>query len=165
MELVVLNPVAVLGPVLNRSVSGSVEIIRAIIDRAIPGYPDLWIPIVDVRDVASAHVMAMTSSEAAGQRFIVSSGSGLKMKEIAAVVKEGLGARGTAIHGRSMPTSVVRIAGLFNKTAREIVPELGLVKRIDTEKARRLLEWQSRPVEETILATAESLLDKGVVTV
>ncbi len=60
-ELVAINPVAVLGPVMGGAVSGANEVVRRILDGAIPGYPDFWMPIVDVRDVAAAHALAITA--------------------------------------------------------------------------------------------------------
>jgi nucleoside-diphosphate-sugar epimerase len=53
-----------------------------------PGYPNMYIPIVDVRDVAGAHVAAMTAPSAADQRFLISSGEpAIAMKQIGAILK------------------------------------------------------------------------------
>ena len=62
------------------------------LDGAMPGFPNLFIPIVDVRDVASAHVLAMTTPEAAGERFLLSNDPAIAMKEIGAIIKAELGA-------------------------------------------------------------------------
>jgi nucleoside-diphosphate-sugar epimerase len=70
-------PVAVMGPVMGKQISGANHIIQRCLDGQMTGYPNMYIPIVDVRDVAGAHVAAMTapaprtsdsSSPAANQR-------------------------------------------------------------------------------------------------
>ncbi|MDE8453325.1 hypothetical protein PCJ53_29225, partial [Klebsiella pneumoniae] len=61
LELTTMLPVAVIGPVMGKDVSGANHIIQRMLDGAMPAVPNLFIPIVDVRDVASAHIMAMTN--------------------------------------------------------------------------------------------------------
>jgi nucleoside-diphosphate-sugar epimerase len=65
LELATILPVAVMGPVMGKAISGANHIISRSLDRSMPGYPHLWIPIVDVRDVARAHILAMTTPGAA----------------------------------------------------------------------------------------------------
>jgi nucleoside-diphosphate-sugar epimerase len=163
LELVTMNPVAVFGPLLSKSVSGGNEAVRQLLTGEIPGYPDFWFPIVDVRDVAIAHVLAMTTPAAAGQRFIIGSGSGLTMKEIGTLLKQRLGDKAKRVPSRSIPSFALRIGAMFNPTLREIVPELGIVKHINVHKAGQVLGLQPRKPEEAILGTAESLFRLGVV--
>jgi len=96
LELVTILPVAVMGPVLGNNVSGSNHLIQRLLNGDIPGFPDLYFPVVDVRDVAAAHLLAMTTKEAARQRFLLSNGPTLAMKEIGALIRERLGQ--TACH-------------------------------------------------------------------
>lgn len=163
LELVSINPVAVIGPVMGGAVSGPNEVVRRILDGALPGYPDFWMPIVDVRDVAAAHALAMITPAAAGQRFIVSSGSGLKMEQIGAIMRKGLGDRAKRVPTRRIPSFVLRIAARFDATARGIAPDLGVTKQISNDKARRVLGWQPRDLDQTIIDTAESMIATGVV--
>lgn len=65
-ELAVIHPTAVLGPVLHNQMGTSMEIMKRILEKNPPMIPKLNIPAVDVRDVAKAHVVAMTEPEAAG---------------------------------------------------------------------------------------------------
>jgi hypothetical protein len=53
-ELVTMLPVAVMGPVMGKQISGANHIIQRCLDGQMPGYPNMYIPIVDVRDVAGA---------------------------------------------------------------------------------------------------------------
>lgn len=163
MELTTVNPVAVLGPLMGSNVSGSNELIRRILAGDLPGYPDFWMPIVDVRDLAKAHLLAMTTPEAAGERFIIGSGTGMTMKQIGLLLKSRLGEQAKRVPTRSIPNFVIRIGAIFNKTMREIVPDLGITKRINVDKSRRVLGLQPRTADEAVLAAAESMLQRGIV--
>ncbi|PRY32413.1 SDR family oxidoreductase [Umezawaea tangerina] len=163
LELVTMLPVAVMGPVMGKEISGANHLIQRSLDGAMPGYPNVWIPIVDVRDVASAHILAMTASGAAGQRFLVSSGPVVALKEIGAILKEHFGDAAKRVPSRSIPNVVVRLASLFGKEFRSIVPDLDHVKKVSNEKARRVLRWEPRESEDAIVASAESLIRKSLV--
>jgi nucleoside-diphosphate-sugar epimerase len=106
-----------------------------------PGFPNLFIPIVDVRDVATAHVLAMTTPEAAGERFLLSNGPAIAMKEIGAIIKAELGAAARRVPTRSLPDVVVRLAAVFSPELGPTVPDLGYTKTTSSEKARRVLGW------------------------
>jgi nucleoside-diphosphate-sugar epimerase len=70
LELVTINPGAVVGPVLGYDYSVSIDIVRKLMDGSLLGLPRFGWPLVDVRDIADLHVRAMTHPAAAGQRFI-----------------------------------------------------------------------------------------------
>ncbi len=74
LELSVVNPVGVFGPVLGPDYSTSIELVRRLMDGAMPGCPRLSFGIVDVRDVADLHLRAMTNPAAKGQRFLAVAG-------------------------------------------------------------------------------------------
>jgi hypothetical protein len=108
-------PVAVMGPVMGKQISGANHIIQRCLDGQMPGYPNMYIPIVDVRDVAGAHVAAMTAPSAADQRFLISSGEpAIAMKQIGAILKSYFGAAAQRVPTRTIPNVVVRLAALFN---------------------------------------------------
>jgi nucleoside-diphosphate-sugar epimerase len=162
-ELATILPVAVMGPVMGKEISGANHIVQRSLDGTMPGYPNLWIPIVDARDVATAHVLAMTTEGAAGQRFLVSSGPPIAMRQIGAILKAHLGDAAKQVPSRTIPNAVVRLAAVFSREFRPIVPDLGHVRKISNEKARRVLRWQPRNPEDAIIATAESLIRKSLV--
>ncbi|MEV6331979.1 aldehyde reductase [Streptomyces sp. NPDC051909] len=163
-ELTTILPVAVMGPVMGKAVSGSNHLVQRILDGAMPGYPDLWIPIVDVRDVAGAHLLAMTTPEAAGRRFLTAGGPAMSMSQIGAVLRANLGDAARHVPARSLPSAVVRMLSLVDKELRTIVPDLGFARRTTSERAHRVLGWQplNRP-EDAVLAAAESLIRKELV--
>jgi nucleoside-diphosphate-sugar epimerase len=158
LELTTVNPVAVFGPVLGPDYSASIQIIQRLMDGALPGAPRLYFGVVDVRDVADLHVIAMTHPAAKGERFLAAAGDFMSMREIAVLLKAKMGAAGKKVPTMQIPDFVVRLAALRDPAIRTILPELGKKKTATNEKARRVLGWEPRSNEEAILATAESLV-------
>jgi nucleoside-diphosphate-sugar epimerase len=159
LELAVVNPVAVFGPVLGPDYSTSVLLIQRLMSGAIPGSPQLRFGVVDVRDVADLHIRAMTHAAAKGERFLAVSGDFMLIQDIAKVLKNRMGEAGKKVPTRQLPNWLVRIAALRDPAVKQILPELGKLKNGSGEKARRLLGWVPRSREEAIISTAESLLD------
>jgi dihydroflavonol-4-reductase len=161
--LVTVLPGAVFGPILATSTIGSVAIIGRMVSGTMRGIPRIGLEIVDVRDLADVHIRAMTSPDAAGQRFLAT-GEFMWMAEMARVLRDGLGADGRRVPTRPVPDAVVRFAARFtDRSLREITPALGRRNRHTTEKARRLLGWSPRPARETVLDCARSLIAHGAV--
>jgi nucleoside-diphosphate-sugar epimerase len=163
LELSVVNPVAVFGPVLGPDFSTSIQLLKRLIDGAMPGLPRLSFGVVDVRDVADLHIRAMTSPAAKGQRFLAIAGRFMTVQEIASVLRARMGDAAARVPTRVLPDWLLRISALFDKEIAQAIPELGKVKTATNEKARRLLGWAPRSNEEAIAATAESLLRLGLV--
>ena len=162
LELSVVNPVGVFGPVLGPDYSTSILLVQRLMDGGMPGVPRLTFGVVDVRDVADLHIRAMTHPAAKGERFLAVSGDFMSIREIATVLKERLGAAAKRVPTRQLPDFVVRLAALGDPAVKQILPELGKVKNATGEKAKRLLGWSPRPREEAIIATAQSLLRLGL---
>ncbi|WP_305785528.1 SDR family oxidoreductase [Symbioplanes lichenis] len=158
LELVTLLPVAVLGPVFGSEVSGANHVVQRMLTGGMPAFPHLFMPIVDVRDVARAHVLAMTVPAAAGERFLLSNGPAVELKDIGATMRSRLGAAAAKVPTRTVPNVIVRAAALVNPEFRAFAPELGFAKRTSNEKARRVLGWSPRDPEEAIVAAARSLV-------
>jgi dihydroflavonol-4-reductase len=157
LELAVVNPTGVFGPVLGADFSTSIELVKRLLDGAVPGIPRVSYGIVDVRDVASLHRLAMAEAPGAGERFLAVAGDFMTVAEIAALLRDRLGPEASKVPTRMLPNWVVRAVSLFDSSVRQIVPELGKVKQASNAKAKRLLGWAPRPNDEAILASAESL--------
>ena len=163
LELTTILPVAVMGPVMGAEISGANHIVQRLLDGQMPGYPNLFIPIVDVRDVAGAHVAAMTAPGAAGQRFLVSSGPVIPLKQVGAILRAHLGEGAQRVPTRSIPDVVLRLGALFSAEFRPLVPDLGYARRVSSDKARRVLGWTPRSAEDAVVAAGESMLRKSLV--
>jgi len=162
LELSVVNPVVVFGPVLGADYSTSILLVQRLMDGAVPGCPRLSFGVVDVRDVADLHIRAMTHPAAKGERFLAVAGDFMSIVEIAKVLKARMGASAKRVPTRQLPDWLLRLAALRDPTIKFILPELGKKKNATNEKARRLLGWAPRSREESIVATAESLARLGL---
>lgn len=157
LKLATVNPVGVLGPVLGRDYSSSVRLIKAVRDARLPRLPNVSFGIVDVRDVADLHLLAMTRPEAAGQRFLAIAGEVMSAREVALLIRGHLGDAGARITTKTMPDGVLRALAPFSRAVRGSLPDLGAVRRASAAKAETVLGWSPRPREEAVLATVDSL--------
>ncbi|MGH8236974.1 MAG: NAD-dependent epimerase/dehydratase family protein, partial [Steroidobacteraceae bacterium] len=162
VELAVVNPVAIFGPVLSPDYSPSIMIVQRMMDGTIPGCPQRWFGVVDVRDVADLHVRAMTHPAARGERFLCTAGDFMSMLEIAKVLKARMGAAGAKVPTRQLPNWLVRLAALRDPALKQLVPELGKPKNGTNAKARGLLGWKPRSSADAIVASAASLIRLGL---
>jgi nucleoside-diphosphate-sugar epimerase len=162
LQLSVVNPVGVFGPVLGPDYSTSILLVQRLMDGALPGVPKIYFGVVDVRDVADLHIRAMTDPAAKGERFLAVAGDFMSMLAIAKVLKNGLGAAARKVPIRQLPNWLVRLASLRDPAVKQILPELGKMKNGTNEKAKRVLGWTPRSNEEAIIATSESLLRLGL---
>ena len=162
MEFCTVNPSLVLGPVLSPDFSTSVEVVKKMMDGSFPGVPDLGYCIVDVRDLADLHVRALTAPDMDGERFFAA-GKFFKMHAMAMVLKERLGDEAGKVPTRKLPDWVMKLVALWDPVVRQVKSELGKVRHADASHAKEKLGWQTRDEEETIIHTARSLIEHGIV--
>jgi nucleoside-diphosphate-sugar epimerase len=163
LELTAVNPVGVFGPVLGAGYAASVGFVKMLLEGKIPGCPRIWFGVVDVRDVADLHLRAMGHPAAAGQRFIATAGEAMPLLEIAEALKAALGDRANKVATRRLPDWIVRLGAVFSPSLRQLTPQLGKVRSGSSAKARHVLGWTPRSREEAVIATAESLIRRGLV--
>jgi nucleoside-diphosphate-sugar epimerase len=159
LELSVINPVGILGPTLSKEVSTSIELAIRLMNGEMPGIPQIAFGIVDVRDVASIHLLAMKAPAAKGERFLAIAGKAMFLPEVAKVIRDHMPDAAQKVPTRVLPNWLVRALSVVAPPLREIVPQLGRVKETSNEKAKTVLGWKPRSNEEAILATARSLVD------
>ncbi|MBA4228080.1 MAG: aldehyde reductase [Hyphomonas sp.] len=162
LELTTINPALVLGPVMSGDFSASVEILTQLMSGKLPGTPKVGFVVVDVRDVAAAHVAAMTSPAAAGERFLLGDRF-MWFSEVAATLAREFPAYASKLPSRDIPAWMVHLTALINPPAKQLIPELNRERHISSEKARRVLGWTPRSSEEAVIAGAQSLVAFGVV--
>jgi nucleoside-diphosphate-sugar epimerase len=162
LELAVVNPVGVFGPVLGPDYSTSIVLVKRLMDGSLPGCPDLWFGCVDVRDVADLHLKAMTDPAARGERFLATGGDFVSVRQIAQMLRDGVGEAARKVPTRALPNWLMRVVALYDPQVRGVAPELGKHKNASNEKARRLLGWAPRSPREAVLATGRSLLELGL---
>jgi nucleoside-diphosphate-sugar epimerase len=162
LELSVVNPVAVFGPVLGPDYSPSILIVQKLMDGALPGCPRFSFGLVDVRDVVDLHLRAMTHPAAKGERFLAVAGENMWMLDVARLLKSHLGNAAKRVPTRQLPDFLLRLAAIRDPAVKLILPELGIVKRSTNAKAKRLLGWAPRSNQDSVLASAESLVRLGL---
>lgn len=163
LELTTLNPAAVLGPVMSGDFSASVEILTQLLSGRLPGTPRVGFGIVDVRDVAAAHVLAMTNPAAAGERFLVCD----KFMWLSDVADTLRGQVPPAYEKRlpkgHLPGWMLRLMAPINPAVKLVIPELNRERTVSNEKARRILGWAPRTAEEAVISGARSLIEHKAV--
>jgi nucleoside-diphosphate-sugar epimerase len=158
-RLAVVNPGAILGPVLSEHRSYSLEVIERML-KGMPGVPRLGFSFVDVRDVAALQIAAMAASQAGGERFIATA-EFLWMSDVAEILRDELGDVAEKVPTRTVPNFVVRAMALFDPGIRSVVGSLGQKETYSNDKAREKLGWSPRPLNQTIADCARSLLGDG----
>jgi dihydroflavonol-4-reductase len=162
LELVTINPGLVLGPLLHAEQKTSMEVISLLLAHKLPAAPRISFAIVDVRDVAIAHRLAMEAPQAAGNRYICASQTNW-MADIAAILDAEYGPRGYRIPTHNLPYWLMWINARFDKTIRLALRYYGVPVLVSADKAKRELGWIPRPARDSIIAAAESLLQWGIV--
>lgn len=157
LEMAVVNPTAVLGPVLGADYSHSTRMIKNMMDGQ-PGTPKINSGFVDVRDVADLHVRAMSAANANGERFLAIAGESLWIADVAKILRRRMGPAASKVSTRVLPNWLVRLGARKNPQMKAIAPMLGVNMNATSAKAERQLGWKPRSAEDAIVATAESLI-------
>jgi nucleoside-diphosphate-sugar epimerase len=155
-RLATVNPGAILGPVSGPDRSPSLEVVQRLLN-GMPGTPRIGFNLVDVRDVADLQIRAMTDPKAGGKRFVAVQ-SFEWMADVAKVLRDQLGPEAPKVPKRSVPDLVVRAMGLFDPGIRSVTGQLGRKQEYTSAQAEELLAWAPRPIEETIVDCARSML-------
>ena len=144
LELSVVNPVGIFGPVLGPDYSTSIHIIRRLMEGAIPGCPRLYFGTVDVRDAADLHLRAMTNPAAKGERFIAVAGDCLSMFEVAKVLRRRMGAAAKRVPRAELPDWLVRILAFWSPALRGNGSATRKNPKCDKRKSQTS-SWLDRP--------------------
>jgi nucleoside-diphosphate-sugar epimerase len=162
LDLAVINPSVILGPLLGTNFGTSVGLIHHLLSGRFDGIPRFGFSVVDVRDAADAHLRAMTNPAARGQRFIVG-GRFFWLKELVAVLVHHFPEYASRLPSNEVPDEIVKTMAQSDPNARTIVHELNRDLSISAAKAQRDLNWHSRREEDCICASAQSLINLKLV--
>lgn len=157
-----INPGLVLGPLLDGRQGSSAKIVSMMLRGWIPFLPDIVVPAVDVRDVATAHVRALVAQQV-GRRFLMTAPDTPSLPDMAAILADAFPDRRWRIPRRILPSSVLRLAGALSPGVAMLAEGAGRSKPMDTSPAREILSIEFIPARDAVVATAESLLRHRVV--
>jgi len=113
LELSVVNPVDIFGPVLSKDFSTSIILIQCRLNGDLPGYPNVFFGIVDVRDVTSLHLKVMTSPAAAGERFLAIAPPFMSIQEMTITLKQRLPNAARKTRTRNIPDLLLKVVALL----------------------------------------------------
>jgi dihydroflavonol-4-reductase len=156
-----MNPAMVLGPLLNASHDGtSPKLVGELISGRFPLYPDMYFGLVDVRDVASAHALALENEGVKGRHIL--NHRGVRMAEICSVLRAA-GFRRTPRF--RMPSALMYPIALFHPrlSVAFVRRRLGPMRVLDNRKSREELGLKYRPIAETLVDTANSYRELGFI--
>lgn len=160
-ELVVINPSLILGPSMVQTDFTSGVVIKKIMGGSFPGMPKIMMPVVDVRDVARAHLLGIKVEEAKNQRFILNCKS-LWFQNIAEALNEEYG-KWYKIKTGELRYCTLKIACIFDKQARLIAPMWGKKLILANERSVNVLGLKYQDPKKTIVEMAESMIDSGLI--
>ncbi|WP_371600154.1 NAD-dependent epimerase/dehydratase family protein [Streptomyces sp. NBC_00564] len=163
IELAVVNPTGIFGPQLVDRPSGSIGLVKALMAGALSVVPVWNFGVVDVRDVVDLHLRAMLHPKAAGERFLANSGSSSLFK-IANILREQFPAAADRLPATELTIEQVREAAKTEPALKDAAVLEGRIPNISHEKASSVLGWKPLDVRDTIVATAEALIELGAVT-
>lgn len=166
LEYCSVNPGLVLGPLLSADFSPSLEAVKRVLEGTYPALPDLGFNLVDVRDVADLHIRALTAPDMSGERFMAVAPHGFtKLIDIATILRMQLPDHARKVTTRRMPSWAMRLISLFDPVVRQFIAELGKVRHAEPDHAVKVLGWSPRPVAESVVDTAKSMIELGVAKV
>lgn len=162
-SLVAINPSMVFGPSLTaNSQSASIDTLVQMGDgRLRMGVPKLLMGVVDVREVAKAHLLAAFSKKAKG-RYILSN-TELSLLKIGKLLRAKYGSA-YPFPRMEAPTFIVWAVGpLMGPMTRDFVKRnVGLPLKFDNRRSREL-GVKYRPVEETFCEHFQQAIDDGLI--
>jgi dihydroflavonol-4-reductase len=159
-ELAVVNPALVIGPSLTGDLGESNKAIEMVVTGKMPVAIPLQFGFVDVRDVATAHILAMQNPLSNGERFALSERD-LWYKDIAKFLIDNGFEKAPTI---SVPIWLAKFLANFNKELKITAPYLGKTRSVSkTSKARDILGWNPRSAKESILDVASQIKSMGLI--
>jgi nucleoside-diphosphate-sugar epimerase len=161
-DLVTINPGWILGPSLSkRKDSTSISAMIQFGDGTYKsGVPEMWYPIVDVRDVASAHIKAGFTPEASG-RHIIASGQA-KLLDVANILRKHFGDV-YPFPRRQVPKFLFwLIAPKRGFTRKYVSRNVGHQIKIDNSYSKADLGMSYIPIEQTVKEHFQQILDDGL---
>ncbi|KAH9503821.1 hypothetical protein Btru_063923 [Bulinus truncatus] len=161
-ELSVVNPTLVVGPVLHGSSGSSTDIIKRLMEHQMPACPKFNFGVIDVRDVAKAHIKCMTLDEAQGHRHILCSGN-LWLSDIAKILDKEFRSQGYNIPTGELPNFVVTLAGIFDKSIKSGKALASKVTLLDNSRMKNILGITPIPIEQTFVDMGYTMIENGFV--
>lgn len=162
LELVVINPAYVLGPLITDNLSSSLLGVKRMLDKTMPGVPKFNMALCDVRDVALAHVKSLEGAEHVGKRYLILSEC-IWMKDIARMMQKEFKPLGYFVPTMTVPSTLVWLGSYFDRSTALVVPRLDKEFKLDNRRMIEELKIEPTSPEKTLIDTCHSLIEKGII--
>lgn len=159
IALTAINPGFVLGAPLDAHFGTSIRVVQRILASKDPALPRIGFPVVDVRDVAAAHISAMETPESAGKRYAATAGF-LWFYEMAQIIAAAY--PGRKVVTRQAPNWLIRLLGIFDPSIKTIAPDLGKRNDVSSARAQAGLGMDFAPAPQAVKDAAAYLVDNGL---
>ena len=162
MEIATINPTFIIGPFLSKNVFTSADIIQQLLTGKMPGIPKLLMGVVDVRDVARAHLLALENPNSNGNRYLLSEKT-MWILDVAHILQNEFKPQGYKVTTNTIGKCPLRLFSLVNKQAKSILKYTGLSYKLDNSKSINELGMIYMPTEKSIVEMAYCMIDMGTV--
>ncbi len=161
-----INPAAVFGPVVNDDLSTSIEVVQKMLDGSIPLLPHMGLGVIDVRDVAQAHVAALEAPAAKVRdgRFPVQE-KFMWLSEMSKALRTLAPELSGKAPTKGMPNFLVKLLAPFSAEMNTMKNELGKARVVDGAHAAKTLGLTYISAEQSLEDTARSLVKHGILKV
>ncbi|GFN91252.1 NADPH-dependent aldehyde reductase ari1-like isoform x2 [Plakobranchus ocellatus] len=159
-ELCTVQPVGIQGPVLHKNPGASVDVCIKLMNGEFPMLPKFYFPLVDVRDVAEAHIRCLEVEEAGGKRVIVFTDN-VFYPELAKWLGDEFKPQGYNVSTRVMPNWLMKFMSVFNGELRGMRSLVGKKREISNTRMRDLLGISPTNLKQATLEMAYSLIEIG----
>jgi len=160
LGLVVMNPGFVMGPLLVKADGTSQKLITGLMDGSMAQLPYIFAMVVDVRDVADAHLKGLTCEP--GNRYVLTEGN-YNFGEIADILIEEFNGKGFNIRFSYAPKFLLWILSFFSSDVNMYYQRLGVRVNISSKKAQEQLGIKFKDLKTTTIDMGYSLIEHGYV--
>ena len=162
----VLNPTFVTGPVLSSVEHGSATIISRMMDiRTFLASPKVCLGVVDVRDVAKAHILALSTPESDGERILITHETPTWFADFRNWLSKEFKHYGFVITPIVTPDWLLK---LYSKTnidphSSAVVHRIGPELRFSNEKSKKIFNMEYIDPKTSIIEMVYSMIEKNMV--
>ncbi|VDK75610.1 unnamed protein product [Litomosoides sigmodontis] len=160
-SLTVLNPSLIVGPSLQSAKGASVSIISRFMDGSMPAYPAMKLGLVDVRDVARAHILAMKNGRCDGQRILITA-EALSFHRIADILREEFGKQGYSIPRFRAPYVALWLYSMVDEVALQALPLYEHKDKLNNSKASQLLGLSYYDVRKSLIEMVYDMIERNI---
>ena len=162
-QFTVVNPACVMGPLLSKLVApGRLELHRQLMEHKVKRVTNFYLPIIDVRDVATAIVNALTAEGAANKRHLLSADH-MWYTQTAQILADEFSRFGYDVPTKRASYMYLWFNSIFDKQCRKWLTMVNKDFKLDNTRMKTVLGVKPRSVNTTLIDMGYSMIDTGLV--